>query len=364
MSGAVIGLVSLILLLVIGAVIYFSMQEEKKEPVYVAPVVVPVVAAAAEEEEDKDTFDIVNGWIYDNEYNYMIAVGDDNKFVLSDYKEDAPTKSSAKWSFDTDDEFYQISTKLNKYIKITSQDIQLTSSSSSTSRVKIVPTKDGYKFSDKKGKYWMKTFGATLVSVDDESKASVFSIDPSQYYIKGYETTKETFTEDQFVASMSPHDVSCKTGVLSGFTFGGTETKGKYDYSCTEGEVTTGDLGDTILTSAAALTGVDGLATKDSFNVTCESGALAKFRIIPGTGDSASYQYACRDIATFGEPVTKETDGVVYDNNEKREFLTSLKSLQCDDGQALTGFKYIAGDGADGDQNKIKLSGICKKISA
>ena len=184
MSGAVIGLVSLILLLVIGAVIYFSMQEEEKEPVYVAPVVVPVVAAVAADEEDEDTFDIVNGWIYDNEYNTEIGLKDDGiSFKYTKYNEESPTTAS-KWSFETDDEFYQISSGTGKYIKITSQDVQLTSSSSSTSRINIVAVDDGYKFSDRKGKYWMQMNGANLLSVDAESDASVFSIDASQYYTR------------------------------------------------------------------------------------------------------------------------------------------------------------------------------------
>jgi len=362
MSGAVIGLVSLILLLVIGAVIYFSMQEEEKEPVYVAPVVVPVVAAAAaDEDEDEDTFDIVNGWVYDNEYNNEIGLNvDGTSFSFKDYSEESPT-IAAKWTFDTDDEFYQISSGTNKYIKITSQDVQLTSSSSSTSRINIVLVDDGYKFSDRRGKYWMKMDGASLKSVDDESKASVFSIDASQYYIKGYETEKETFKSDELISSMSKQAINCKTGVLSGFTFKGTSTnKGNYDYTCTEGESASGDLGDKIVTEAGELLGVQNLGgNKPSFDIACENGALAKFRIIPAAGGKASYEYSCRDIATFEEGDTPSQ--TVTTVNDQYINLEKLHNMTCGEGEALTSLKYAVGEGGSSD---VTLSGICKKLAA
>jgi hypothetical protein len=361
MSGAVIGLVSLILLLVIGAVIYFSMQEEEKEPVYVAPVVAPVVAAAAaDEEEDEDTFDIVNGWIYDNEYNHEIGLNaDGTSFIYTEYSEESPT-IAAKWSFETDDEFYQISSGTGKYIKITSQDVQLTSSSSSTSRINIVAVDDGYKFSDRKGKYWMQMNGANLLSVDAESDASVFSIDASQYYIKGYETEKETFTSDELISSMSKQAINCKTGVLSGFTFNRTSTKGNYDYTCTEGESATGDLGNKIVTEAGQLLGVLSLSeNKPSFDIACENGALANFRIIPAADGKASYEYSCRDIATFdeGEP---PINNIVRGNDEYVN-LKGLHNMTCGEGEALTSLKYTVGEGGSSD---VTLSGICKKLAA
>ena len=360
MSGAVIGLVSLILLLVIGAVIYFSMQEEEKEPVYVAPVVVPVVAAVAADEEDEDTFDIVNGWIYDNEYNNEIGLEvDGTSFSFEEYSAESPTNGS-KWSFDTDDEFYQISSGTNKYMKITSKDVQLTSSSSSTSRINIVVVDDGYKFSDRKGKYWMKMDGASLKSVSDEFKASVFSIDASQYYIKGYETEKEKFTSDDLITSMSNQAINCTTGVLSGFTLKGTDTKATYDYTCTEGESATGDLGNKIVTEAGELLGVLSLSeNKPSFDIACENGALANFRIIPAADGKASYEYSCRDIATFDEGVTP-VNNIVRGNDEYVN-LKGLHNMTCGEGEALTSLKYTVGEGGSSD---VTLSGICKKLAA
>ena len=360
MSGAVIGLVSLILLLVIGAVIYFSMQEEEKEPVYVAPVVVPVVAAVAADEEDEDTFDIVNGWIYDNEYNNEIGLEvDGTSFSFEEYSAESPTNGS-KWSFDTDDEFYQISSGTNKYMKITSKDVQLTSSSSSTSRINIVVVDDGYKFSDRKGKYWMKMDGASLKSVSDEFKASVFSIDASQYYIKGYETEKEKFTSDDLITSMSNQAINCTTGVLSGFTLKGTDTKATYDYTCTEGESATGDLGDKIVTGAGLLNQVQNLSNDtDSFDIACENGALANFRIIPAADGKASYEYSCRDIATFDEGDTP-INNIVRGNDEYVN-LKGLHNMTCGEGEALTSLKYTVGEGGSSD---VTLSGICKKLAA
>ena len=362
MSGAVIGLVSLILLLVIGAIIYFSMQEEEKEPVYVAPVVAPVVAAAStDEEEEEDTFDIVNGWIYDNEYNNEIGLNvteAGTSFSFKDYSAESPTNGS-KWSFDTDDEFYQVSSGTNKYMKITSKDVQLTSSSSSTSRINIVVVDDGYKFSDRKGKYWMKMDGASLKSVDDESDASVFSIDASQYYIKGYETEKETFTNDDLIGSMSNQAINCKTGVLSGFTFKGTATKGTYDYTCTEGESATGDLGDKIVTDAGELLKVQNLGKNmPSFDIACENGALANFRIIPAADGKASYEYSCRDIATFDQGATPSQ--TVNTVNDEYLNLNALHDINCDEGEALTSLTYAL----DGDNTSdVILSGICKKLA-
>ena len=362
MSGAVIGLVSLILLLVIGAVIYFSMQEEEKEPVYVAPVVTPVIAASAdEEEEEEDTFDIVNGWIYDNEYNYEIGLkANGTSFNFNEYSAESPDTAS-KWSFETDDEFYQISSGTNKYMKITSKDVQLTSSSSSTSRINIVPVNDGYKFSDRKGKYWMQMDGASLISVDAESDASVFSIDASQYYIKGYETEKETFKSDELISSMSKQRINCKTGVLSGFTFNGNATKGKYDYTCTEGESASGDLDDKIVTDAGELLQVQNLSNDtESFDMACENGALANFRIIPAADGKASYEYSCRDIATFdqGESPMKQIDTV----NEQYTNLNNLHDMACGEGEALTSLKYTTPGGGD-DGSGVILSGICKKLA-
>ena len=364
MSGIVIGLVALILLLVVGAVVYFAMQEE--EVVTDAPVAVaaPVVAAVTTVVEDTDTFDIVNGWIYDNEYNHMIGLtSSGGGLLISDFIEDA-LDQSAKWSFEADGDDFMI-TSDSKYLKITNSDVQATTSSSSSSKIKIVAVDGGYKFSDRKGKNWMNMEGATLRSVDSESDASVFSIEPSQYYIKSYETDKET-TGANVVGSLTKHQVSCDSGVVSGFKFTKDGAKYKYDYDCAEGEAASGDLNEKTLNTAGNLGEITKLVD-DPFKVDCgDTGALANFRILAGTGeDNASYEYTCRDVNLIDEnpsaaTSTKNTVEFVFEPDQNQmEKLAGYEKLVCDEGSVLTGFDYSdTGDGQD-----VKLSGICKKLS-
>ena len=365
MSGIVIGLVALLLLVVVGAVIYFAMQEEKAEPEIVAPVVptVPIVDDDAEdEEEDTDGFDIVNGWIYDNEYNRVIKL-DDNKSGLENppFNEEVPDQG-AKWTFEPDDEnFYIVSG--GKYLKISGDDVQVVGTKTSTAKLNIKAVDDGYKISDRKDKNWFKMEGANLVAVDDESKASVFSIEASQYYIKGYESEKES-SESTLRGSLTKHRVSCDNGVLSGFEFvkDGNGTKYRYDYECTQGGAASGELLEKTLLTEGKLSEFTDLTNKASFGVACEVGALANFRVLPGTGDSASYEYTCRDIGVSGEPETVETpfqDFTIESGESIVDDLANIDALTCNDGSVLTGFNYVQ----DGEDSKYKLSGICKKLS-
>lgn len=365
MSGIVIGLVALLLLVVVGAVIYFAMQEEKAEPAIVAPVVptVPIVDDDAEdEEEDADGFDIVNGWIYDNEYNRVIKL-DDNKSGLENppFNEEVPDQG-AKWTFEPDDEnFYIVSG--GKYLKISGDDVQVVGTKTSTAKLNIKAVDDGYKISDRKDKNWFKMEGANLVAVDDESKASVFSIEASQYYIKGYESEKES-SESTLRGSLTKHRVSCDNGVLSGFEFvkDGNGTKYRYDYECTQGGAASGELLEKTLLTEGKLSGFTDLTNPDSFGVSCEVGALANFRVLPGTGDFASYEYTCRDIGVSGEPETVETpfqDFTIESGESIVDDLANIDALTCNDGSVLTGFNYVQ----DGEDSEYKLSGICKKLS-
>ena len=368
MSGIVIGLVALLLLVVVGAVIYFAMQEEKAEPEIIAPVVptVPITDDDAEdEEEDMDGFDIVNGWIYDNEYNYMIKL-DGNKSGLEygGFNEEVPDQG-AKWTFEPDDEnFYIVSG--GKYLKISGDDVQVVGTKTSSAKLNIKAVDDGYKISDKKDKNWFKMDGANLVAVDDESKASVFSIEASQYYIKGYESEKES-SESTLSGSLTKHRVSCDNGVLSGFEFMKDGGKYRYNYDCTQGDAASGELLEKTLLTEGGLSDFKDLTDKDSFGVACEVGALANFRVLPGTGDKASYEYTCRDIGVSDEVVsiqsspefvnlTMSTGGTFSDK------LALLGKLKCDDGSVLTGFNLESETGEDNDDS-FKLSGICKKMS-
>lgn len=365
MSGIVIGLVALLLLVVVGAVIYFAMQEEKAEPEIVAPVVptVPIVDDDAEdEEEDTDGFDIVNGWIYDNEYNYMIKLKEDKSGLeYGSFNEEVPDQS-AKWTFEPDDEnFYIVSG--GKYLKISGDDVQVVGTKTSTAKLNIKAVDDGYKISDRKDKNWFKMDGANLVAVDDESKASVFSIEASQYYIKGYESEKES-SESTLRGSLTKHRVSCDNGVLSGFEFmkDGSGSKYRYDYECTQGGAASGELLEKTVLQEGGLSGFTDLTNKASFGVTCEVGALANFRVLPGTGENASYEYTCRDIGVSGEPETVETpfqDFTIESGESIVDDLANIDALTCNDGSVLTGFNYVQ----DGEDSKYKLSGICKKLS-
>jgi hypothetical protein len=113
-----------------------------------------------------------------------------------------------------------------------------------------------------------------------------------------------------------------------------------------------------------ALTGFTDLTNKDSFGVSCDVGALANFRVLPGTGESASYEYTCRDIGVSDEdPITKtvteDLTGIGDESLSSR--FTKLGNLACDDGSVLSGFNYT---GVENEANKYTLSGICKKLSA
>lgn len=364
MSGIVIGLVALILLLVVGAVVYFAMQEEEVVTVAPAAVAAPVVAAVTTEVEDTGTFDIVNGWIYDNEYNYMIGLDSSGGLKIDAFNEDVPVPS-AKWSFEADGDDFMI-TSDSKNLKITNSDVQVTTSSSSSSKIKIVAVDDGYKFSDRKGKNWMKMDGATLTSVDSESDASVFSIEPSQYYIKSYETEKGT-PGTNVVGSLAKYQVSCDSGVVSGFKFTKDGSKYKYGYDCAEGEAASGDLNEKTLNTAGNLDGITRLVG-DSFKVNCgDTGALANFRILAGTGENnASYEYTCRDVNLIDEDPSAATstidtvEFVLSDGETQMEKLAGYDKLVCNEGSVLTGFNYSS---EDGDSQNVKLSGICKKLA-
>ena len=370
MSGVVIGLVGLLLLVVVGAVIYFAMQEEK------APATAPAVFEPApvvvkeeeeeEEEEEEDTFDIVNGWLYDNEYNYMLGVAEDGNSFKFEKFDSENLNQGFKWTFEKDNSSMKIVNADGKYLKITSKEIQVTTSGSSGStKVKLVPVDDGYKISNNSGKYWMKMDGASLTAVKDESKASVFSIEPSQYYIKSYETDSKSLGTD-FRDSMSKHSVSCTNGVISEMKFGADGSKYKYDYKCTEGEAASGDLLSDVSNEAGTLAAIKDL-TGAAFNVACEDGALSNFRIVKGTGNTAYYKYACRDVAVSSETETvtgtdkDEFVDLSHSPEEKLEtVITRLGGLKCSEGKVLTGFNVTE---EDGDQGNYKLSGICKKLA-
>ena len=98
--------------------------------------------------------------------------------------------------------------------------------------------------------------------------------------------------------------------------------------------------------------------------MSCDVGALANFRVLPGTGESASYEYTCRDIGVSDEdPITKTvTKDLTGEENESLSSrFAKLGKLACDDGSVLSGFNYSE---VENEANKYTLSGICKKLSA
>jgi hypothetical protein len=373
MSGVVIGLVGLLLLVVVGAVIYFAMQEEKATEV-VTPIVetTPVVTIAVddddEDEEDDDTFDIVNGWVYDNEYTYMIGVGTDGSSLTFEEFDQEKLNQAFKWTFEKDGKSIKMVNADGKYLKITSSEVQVTSSGSSSSvKFKLVPVDDGYKISNKSGSRWMEMDGANLKVVKEEAKASVFSIEPSQYYIRSYETDAKSRGTD-FRESMSKHSVSCGSGVISSMEFKqvANGNKHRYDYKCTEGEATSGDLFSDVSNEAESLSKLEDIS-RDAFKVSCEDGALAKFRIVKGTGDTAYYKYACRDIGVSSEEdpsivkgATEYVDLTYNPDQGPMDKIGDLGGLSCDDGMVLTGFEVLHNVE---NPNTYQLSGICKKLS-
>lgn len=389
MNGVVIALVLLILLLVVGAVIYFSTQEEEEEKdiedEYIPVDVItetPVV-----DETEVDTFDIVNGWLYDTTYSKMIGIGADGKLKISAYNSDAPEQRS-KWTFEPTGSSFYILDQSGKALKITGSDVQLGNKSGSA-KIKIVPHEDGYKLSSNSGRNWIKLSSGTISSVKEESKASIFIIDPSQYYIKSFETDKfksESINQEDekdLTQSLSKFDVKCDTGVISGFGLIKDGSKYKYKYDCVHGDATVGTLNDTVLLDETVLTGYynketdgGGLAgeNKDGFKVNCDTagggGALASFRLLQGDDKKAHYEYVCRDINVMSDqegdnkPETKNTTYVDIGNGsgsgeDTLEAMSGLSQLNCGNGRVLTGFEYNRNEEGD-----FGVSGICKKLAA
>lgn len=386
MNGVVIALVLLIFLLVVGAVIYFSTQEEEEEKdiddEYIPVEVItetPVV-----DESEVDTFDIVNGWLYDTTYSKMIGIGDDGKLKISEYNSDEPDQRS-KWTFEPTGTSFYVLDQVGKALKITGSDIQLGNKSGSA-KIKIVPHEDGYKLSSNSGRNWIKIEGSAIDSTKEQSEASTFIIDPSQYYIKSFETDK--FKSNKHIAgdegnkglieSLTNFDVKCDTGVLSGFGLVKDGSKYKYNYGCVEGDSTAGDLNETTLLDTSELTNISHFhgaeagepSVAKGFIVNCDrdgsgGGALARFKLLKGDDNKASYEYTCRDVSTTGDDIVTLSDQNVDNNHtysenaESVEPIVQMGSLNCNQGEVLTGFKYIHDA-----QDQVGLSGICKKLAA
>lgn len=389
MNGVVIALVLLMFLLVIGAVIYFSMQEnEEKDDDDLDDEYIPVETITEtpsnddSAETETDTFDIVNGWLYDTKYSKMIGVGADGKMKISSFDSENPDQRS-KWTFEPSGSSFYILDESGKALKITGSDVQLGAKSGSA-KIKIVPTDDGYKLSNSSGRNWALIEGSSIKVTKEESRASTFLIEASQYYIKSFQTDKyssDKYTEENkkgLIDSLSNFDIKCDTGVISGFGLVKDGSKYKYKYGCVEGEAATGDLLESTLLKETTLEGVGGFhggeaggaAVAEGFKVDCDreggtGGALARFKLLKGDGTKAHYEYSCRDVSTTGDPKSisgPKTVDADYSYKEDETYvdpIVEMGSLNCGQGDVLTGFEFTHNA-----QQGVGISGICKKLAA
>jgi len=367
MNGVVLALMLLLVLLVIGAVIYFTqLQETKKDEdtdTDFAPVETIQEIPESDPEPDQEEFDIVNGWIYDTKYNYKLGIKSDGTLNATEYNPDTPDQTS-KWSFEPSGSGFHLGTTNGQFLKITSAGADLTSKATGTAKIMLNKNGEGFTLSNSTKKYFIKLEKAKITIVRDEASASTFMIDPSQYYIKNYSSDKYSSGKGggQIISSLSNFAVACADGVLSSLGMNKVSGKYQYDYSCMEGDVTTGDLlGSEQLTE----TPLDELQklTGDGFKVKCKDGALANFKLLQGADGKASYEFDCRDVPVIADTDTGvTTEAVAFSTMSGEDVLgpiAKLGSLKCDEGHVLTGFEF----NKEGEGNMHKLSGICKKIA-
>ena len=362
----------IVLLLVVGAIFYFTqVQETEDEDTDTDTDFVPVetfqeVVEEQDSQPDQDEFDIVNGWIYDTTYNFKLGLKSDGSLTASEYNSDAPDQTS-KWSFEPSGNGFHIGSTTGKFLKITSAGISLTSKATGTAKIRLNPVENGYTLSNSTKKYFIKLEKATIKVTREEEKASTFVIDASQYYIKNYSSDKykSGMGGAEVISTLQNFGVSCAEGVLSSFGMskqGGS--KYQYDYGCVEGEAASGDLLGTKELDETALGDLEALKGA-GFQVKCDEGALANFKLLDGGEGKASYEFDCRDVPlddTAENQKTVESSSYDFGTMEDEPLLdpiVGLSNLKCDEGHALTEFKFT-----EGTEGKIKLSGICKKISA
>ncbi len=367
MNGVVLALMLLLVLLVIGAVIYFTQLQETKEDedtdTDFAPVETIQEIPESEPEPDQDEFDIVNGWIYDTKYTYKLGLKSDGSLSATEYNPDAPDQAS-KWSFEPTGSGFHLGTTDGQFLKITSAGAALTSKATGTAKIMLNKNGEGFTLSNSTKKYFIKLEKAKITIVRDAASASTFMIDPSQYYIKNYSGDKYSSGQggDQIISSLSNFGVACADGVLSSLGMKEVSGKYQYDYSCMEGDVTTGDL---LGSKELVETELDELhkLTGPGFKVNCEDGALANFKLLQGADGKASYEFDCRDVPVLADTDKNvTTDAVDFGTMENEDVLgpiAELGSLKCDEGHVLTGFEF----NHEAENDKHKLSGICKKIA-
>jgi hypothetical protein len=351
MSGVVIGLTVLILLIVIGAAIYFFTSDEEAKDQADIIIKEPVDDDSSKTVETVKTpeFNIVNGWIYDNKYNKMLKVAADGSLAVTGYKKDDDT---AKWNFEPSDKsgyHYIVSSGgavvPNKVMRITSSVIQTTTSKDATSRIKIEAVGDGYKLTDRTGRYYVKIQGSQILSVNDSAEASVFTIDPSQFYITLEETDSaeqssiEGFTGNTTMV-LSEHEVSCDNGGLSSLKLKKDGSKYKYQYGCINGIDTSGDVIEKLNTETTAESGQVGALSGQVID--CGDKMIKSAQLLyqdlelPG---KIAYSYSCLPTPlNTSKCETKTTNPSAISDN-----IDALvdANVSCPAGKGITQLKYI-----------------------
>lgn len=361
MNPAVIGLIVIVILVVVGVIIYFSAQEEKTQPIVPPPIVTPKEDEDDEETEEKTpTFDIVNGWIHESKYQKMLKVATDGSLTVTGYSN---TDSGAKWSFektDKDDQYYIVSSggsvMPGKVIRITSSVIQTTASKDTTSRVVLNPSGTGYKLSDRTKKNFIKIQGSQILSAKEDD-ASVFEIEPSQFYIS-IEKTKPTAVstvsgyEGNTTMVLSEHEIVCDNGGLSSLQLvKGSDNKYQYDYTCMKGIDTSGDIVSKVNTESDAERGqVRGLVGQ---SIDCGDKMIKSAQLLYQDLESPgkiAYSYSCIPTPLNTKLCETKTTKPSEISDNIDALTGSDAGLKCPPGKGITKIKYIASNG-DADIN-------------
>lgn len=367
MSGVVIGLIVLILLIVVGAVIYFSTTEEET----VTPVTPPPPVYEPKEDDDKDdkpqeeSFSIVNGWIHEEKYQKMLKVKNDGTLMVTGYRN---TDQGAKWNFepaDKDGYFYIVSSGASavpdRVLRITSSIVQMTNSKDATSRLKLQKNGDVYRISERTGRYFIKVQGSQILSTRDVDEASVFKIEPSQFYITMHKTEETGPSEvEGFVGTTSmvltDHAVECDDGGLAGLALVKDGDQYRYDFTCIKGIDTSGDVTTKVNPETTAQQGEITALTGQPIDCGDKliKGAQLLYQNLEGDGEIA-YSYSCLptplDMTRCDSKTTESTSPT-----DKLDALTQGKlNLTCPTGKGITNFKMVR----DANEQDIKYEYKC-----
>ena len=371
MSGVVIGLVVLILLIVIGIAIYFSTSEEKTEtPVTPPPYTPPAGGDEEEEEPEQQRFSIVNGWIHEGKYQKMFKVKNDGTLMVTGYSKN---DQAAKWSFEAVDDkseyFYIVSSGASpmpgRVLRVTSSVVQLTNSKDATSKIKLNKSGDAYKISDRTGNYFVKIQGSQILTTNKKDEASVFMIEPSQFYITVNKTEETGVSDVEGFAGattmvLADHSVDCDNGGLTGLSLIKDGDQYRYDFTCMKGIDTSGDVVTKVNPESDARSG--NIRALTGQNIDCNDKLIKSSQLLyqnlEGQGQIA-YSYSCLPTPLdMTKCENKETSGVnpVGDGNNSLNALTQGNmKMQCPTGKGITNIKLIQ----DSEGNDVKYQYKC-----